>query len=114
MKRDDLVFLEDIIEQVNLIGASTRDKSKKDFLEDRNLHDATLRRLEVIGEAVKNISPSLKKNHPSIDWKVIAGTRDVLIHGYFGVNLEKVWDVVMRDIPKLKESIKIIYQEQMN
>jgi len=113
MKRNTLVFLEDILEMINLIEATTKHKSKKDFLKDKNLPDATLRRIEVIGEAVKNIPFSLRNKYPLVDWKVIAGTRDVLIHSYFGVDLGKVWDVVVRDIPKLKGQITLIYQEQL-
>jgi uncharacterized protein with HEPN domain len=61
-----------------------------------------VRNLEIIGEATKRISGSLKDAHPDISWKPIAGMRDKLIHDYFGINLQLVWDVVDRDLPALK------------
>jgi uncharacterized protein with HEPN domain len=67
--------------------------------------DATLRKLEVIGQAVKNLSEPTKLRRPEIPWKQIAGMRDKVIHGYFGVNLEIVWAVVERELPKLKMAI---------
>jgi uncharacterized protein with HEPN domain len=67
--------------------------------------DATLRKLEVIGQAVKNLSEPTKSRRPEIPWKQIAGMRDKVIHGYFGVNLEIVWAVVERELPKLKMAI---------
>mgnify|MGYP002084514199 FL=1 len=64
-----------------------------------------MRNLEIIGEAIKRVSVTLKETHPDIAWKPIAGMRDKLIHDYFGVNLQLVWDVVERDLPALKQKI---------
>jgi len=61
--------------------------------------------LEIIGEAVKNIPQNFRNAHPNIEWRKIAGLRDVLIHGYFGVDIEKIWEVVKKDIPILKEQV---------
>ena len=61
--------------------------------------------LEIIGEAVKNIPQNFRNAHPNIEWRKIAGLRDVLIHGYFGVDIEKIWEVVKKDIPILKEHV---------
>jgi len=68
--------------------------------------DATLRNLEIIGEAAKNISDQGKKAYPEIEWKKLAGLRDVLIHAYAGVNLTIIWDVVKNKIPALKQALK--------
>ena len=65
-----------------------------------------MRNLEIIGEATKRVSLSLKEAHPDISWKPIAGLRDKLIHDYFGINLQLVWDVVERDLPALKRIIE--------
>jgi uncharacterized protein with HEPN domain len=75
---------------------------KESFLADRKTQDAVVRNLEIIGEATKCVSQSLKDAHPDISWKPIAGMRDKLIHDYFGINLQLVWDVVEPDLPALK------------
>ncbi|PJE81703.1 hypothetical protein COU58_01045 [Candidatus Pacearchaeota archaeon CG10_big_fil_rev_8_21_14_0_10_32_42] len=109
MKKDLLVFVKHILESIDKIEANIRDVSKVEFSKDENLHDATIRRLEVIGEAAKNLPSSFRKEHSSIEWKKIAGFRDKLIHHYFGVDLELVWKVIKDDLPKLKEDlVKII------
>jgi len=67
-----------------------------------------VRNLEIIGEAVKNIPDEVKKGNPDVEWKKIAGLRDILIHVYFGIDVEVVWDIVKNKIPKLKEKIEEI------
>lgn len=79
--------------------------------EDRFMHDPTFQRsfsrsLEIIGEAVKNLPSDFTKTHTEIDWRSMAGMRDRLIHHYFGVDYQIVWDVVKNEIPKLKEKIE--------
>lgn len=69
------------------------------------LQDAVIRRIEIIGEAVKNIPDGIKGKYPEIPWKEIAGMRDILIHEYFGIDLELTWEVVTRDIPDLKTKL---------
>lgn len=81
------------------------------FSRDVDTQDATLRRLEVIGEAVRNLPDSFKKKHSEIPWKKIAGLRDVLIHEYFGVDMELVWKIANKDIPKLKKQIKNLLEK---
>jgi uncharacterized protein with HEPN domain len=73
-----------------------------DFLTDPRTQDAVLRKLEIIGEAVKHLSAELRAENNDIPWRQIAGMRDMLIHDYFGVDLELVWNVVERDLPALK------------
>jgi len=111
MKRDEVVFFEDIIENVNLIEESIKGTSQNNFNINRLLIDATIRRLEIIGEAVKNISKNTREKHPEIEWKKIAGFRDVVIHEYFGVKIDKVWNVIKGDMPKLKKQIQIIKKD---
>jgi uncharacterized protein with HEPN domain len=74
--------------------------------------DAVVRRLEIIGEAVKNIDKHFKERYPIIEWKEIAGLRDILAHEYFGVRLDRIWGIVQRDLPTLKGKIKIIMDKE--
>lgn len=73
----------------------------KAFLQDVKTQDAVLRNLEVIGEASKNLSPQLKQAHPEIPWRSMAATRDRLIHHYFGVNFDIIWQIVTAELPKV-------------
>ena len=70
-----------------------------------------MRNLEIIGEAIKRVSFTLKESHTDIAWKPIAGMRDKLIHDYFGINLQLVWDAVVRDLPDLKRKIDLLLKD---
>ncbi|MBU1252171.1 MAG: DUF86 domain-containing protein [Nanoarchaeota archaeon] len=84
--REVKLYLEDIIECIDLINEYILNKGKSDLLEDKKLQDAIVRRIEIIGEAAKNIPKSLKKKYPEVEWKMIAGTRDIITHAYFGID----------------------------
>ena len=113
MKRDPLLFLEDISEAILLIEKYIQKISKEDFAKDVQLQDSVIRRLEIIGEAAKNIPAHLKEKYPIIPGKEICGMRDVLTHAYFGTNIDRVWKTVSQDLQKLKTEIeKPIKQEK--
>lgn len=105
MKRNPQLFLADILESINKIEKYTQKISKERFFKDEKIQDAVIRRIEIIGEAAKNVSIDVRKQFPKIPWKKIAGTRDVLTHEYFGVKLERVWIIIKKDLPELKEKV---------
>lgn len=102
MTRGDALYLGHIIDAIQWIQ-TLAEPGKAHFLKDRKTRDAILRNLEVIGEAVRSLSPELKEANPDIPWKAIAGMRDRLIHGYFSVDLELVWQTVDVDLAPLKD-----------
>jgi uncharacterized protein with HEPN domain len=100
LSRDDAHVL-DILTAARLAIEFKGPADKAQFLEDRKTQSAVLHQLLIIGEAVKRISPDLRAAHPDVPWKLIAGTRDKLIHFYEGVDLDEVWRMVTSDLPKL-------------
>ena len=105
MKRDIGLFIEDISHSIKNIDEFSKNLNKEKFTKDILRQSAIIRQLEIIGEAVKNIPNSFRKKYPRIEWKDIAGLRDVLSHAYFVVNADRVWNIIENDLPKLKEEI---------
>src|SRR3989338_8816956 len=108
MIRKPRLYINDILEQIELIGEFTKGSTKEKFLGDKEKQYAVIRAIEIIGEATKQLAFHFKKKYPKIEWKGIAGMRDILIHAYFGVNLEKVWYAIKEEIPILKIQIQQI------
>ncbi|NOX88506.1 MAG: DUF86 domain-containing protein [Calditrichaeota bacterium] len=107
-KRNDTELIQDIIECINRIKSYTEAMDYDNFRHDHKTQDAVIRNVEIIGEAVKLISDDLKKKYTNIPWKEIAGTRDKLIHDYFGVNIDIVWNILKQEIPELGTKLKYI------
>lgn len=105
MKKDARVYLDDVLECIQKIEEYTRDLDFDAFDSKPAMQDAVIRRLEIIGEAVKNLPDEYRTQYGMIPWKQIAGMRDVLIHEYAGVSIHRVWEVVTRDLPALKKVI---------
>lgn len=109
--KDPKIFLEHILESIKEIENSSKNISKSKFLKSIPTQDAIIRRLEIIGEATKNLPLSLRKKNIDIPWKKVAGMRDVLIHAYFGIDLNLVWKIIKKDIPKLKKQIESLNKD---
>jgi hypothetical protein len=105
MHRSQLLYLNDISEAIENIRLYVGGLTFREFQNDRMRVDAVVRNFEVTGEAVKNLSDELKAQFPDTDWKAVAGFRDTLIHGYFGVDLEILWDIIVTKIPVLEKEV---------
>ncbi len=111
MPRPYELYLNDIIEAIGRIEEYTASFSSTEFAENKLVLDAVVRNLEIIGEAVKMLPNEIKKKHPEVEWRKIAGLRDIIAHEYFGINAAIVWDIVKNKIPEFKASIIKIRKE---
>ena len=100
MKRDP-VYLLDILEAARLASSYLQDVTEEVFLRDTQRQDSVIRRIEIIGEAARRVSPATKEAHPEIPWSEMVGMRNLLIHDYADVDLRIVWDTVQRDLPRV-------------
>jgi len=104
-ERDPVDFLMDILDSIEKIEDFVEGFNFEEFSKDTKTIYAVIRALEIIGEATKNLPNSLKVEHPEVPWRDMAGFRDKVVHGYFGVDLEVVWDTAIDDAPSLKPLI---------
>ena len=109
--KEDLAFIEHILDSIKAIEKFSKNLKKEKLTSNRLKQSAIVREIEIIGEAVKNVSESLKNKHREIEWKEIAGTRDKMIHHYFGVDLNIVWDIIKINLPDLKDKVLKIKKE---
>lgn len=112
MKKTVKHYLDDIWESIEKIEEYIKGVSEEQFSRNSQLQDSVLHRIQIIGEIAKRIPAAYKKLYPSVPWRDVAGMRDMIVHGYDGVDLSIVWDVVQRYIPKLKPSIKKMLSEK--
>lgn len=106
MKKDSKFFLQHILESIELIEKYIQGVTEEQFHSSVEKQDLVVRRLEIIGEAAKNLSEEFKRSHAETPWKEMAGMRDIIVHQYFGINFNTVWDTVNNFLPPLKKQIK--------
>ena len=111
MPREFITYLEDIEKAIGFIKEFSEGLSSEDFRKDLKSQHAILRNLQIIGEATKNIPDHIRNRKPDIEWRKIAGFRDFLVHAYFEVDLEIVWEVIQEKIPDLDKAVSDLLQE---
>ncbi|MCK4913038.1 MAG: DUF86 domain-containing protein [Planctomycetes bacterium] len=111
MLRDETMYLQDIAQSCEKILKFTKGLTQQELVDDDKTYDAVVRNLEVIGEAAKHIPDNIREKLCDIQWRKIAGMRDMLAHAYFGIDNNILWDVVQNKIPPLFKSIKAFISE---
>lgn len=105
--KDDRLYLIHIQEAIERIEEYTRE-GEEFFFDDRKTQDAVLRNLHTLAESSQRISSVLKEQYPQVDWRILSAFRNVVVHDYLGVSLDRIWDIVENDLPKLREHIAVI------
>ena len=108
--KGDRVYLKHILDAIDRIESYVS-VGRETFLSTSHWQDAVIRQLEIVGEATKRLSHSLRSRYSEVPWRRIAGLRDVLIHDYMGVDLEAVWEISQGNLPRLKEHVQLILGE---
>ncbi len=112
MSRSQLDYLQHILDEIEYLVKETHGLSKEKFIQDQTLKRAFVRSLEIIGEAAKNLSLELRTKYSDIEWRGMAGMRDKLIHHYFGIDYDIVWDVISNYVPTLQQKIRQIMEDE--
>lgn len=112
MSKNDTIYLQHMLDSIFKIQDFIEDVDESGFKNSELIQSAVIRQIEIIGEATKQISQSIKRKYHRIPWRDIAGMRDKLIHGYFGVDIDAVWDTIQDDIPVLEKNIAQILEKE--
>lgn len=112
MSRDYKLYLQDMLEAVEKIEGYLEGISFQQFTEDDMRRDAVLRNLEIVGEATKNLPPTLREKYSAMDWRKVAGLRDIVIHAYFKIDNNIVWDIVQNKLPELRRYVALILEQE--
>jgi uncharacterized protein with HEPN domain len=107
--KDDSIYLKHILESIRRIEEDTCE-GRESFLAAHALQDAVLRNLQTLSESAKRLSDPLKANHPEIEWRRISAFRNILVHDYLGIDLDRIWQIVRRDVPHLKQAVAALLE----
>jgi uncharacterized protein with HEPN domain len=105
MAHDEMLYLRHMLDAIDIVEEYLRGVNEDKFKNTRLIQDGVIRQIEIIGEAARHISKDIRKSYPEIPWQDVAGMRDKLIHDYFGVDIEKVWDTACDDLPILRKQV---------
>ena len=109
--KEPTILLEHILESIDLIEKRIKNITHDKFINDVDLQDMVIRRLEIVGEAVRNLPRDFRETHSSINWQHPANMRSVLIHGYLNVDLDIVWNTILHDLPPFKKQVQRLLKE---
>lgn len=116
--RDDLVYVEHMIDSIESVYKFIGDKTFKEFKDDDLVISGVIRKLEILGEASSKVSDHIKLRSPNIEWRILKDFRNYLIHQYFGVDVATIWEAIQVDMPILKEKLlelkEVLIQEKEN
>lgn len=112
MTKEPLIFIKHIIESIELVESFSRHITKDKLEKNKLRQSAILRQLEIIGEAAKNLPEEFTDKYLNVEWKKIAGLRDKLIHHYFGIDIDIIWEVIDKDLPDLKKKLTEILDKE--
>jgi len=112
MSRNEIMYLQDIAQSCEKVFRYTQGLSQADLIREEKTYDAVVRNLEIVGEAAKHIPDELRKQLPNIEWRKVAGLRDMLAHAYFGIDDDILWDVIQNKVPQLSKAINEFLNKQ--
>ncbi len=111
-KRDINLYTEDVFEAINKVNVYVEGfNSAKEFKNDTKSYDAVMMNFIIIGEAIKNIYEEVRKNYPKVEWKQIMAMRNILVHEYWGIDENVVWNAIKKNLPELQEILKRIQSQ---